>query len=131
MNVCWFCGNDIIQNRPWQHFCDVKCRRSYHWWNDGWQRRYGIQINLWEILERQDGDCALCGESLGTTWEIDHIVPLDKGGETVPSNLQALCQACNKGKWTMSTDEYIAHCKKVVEYSDGKERQIESISGVS
>ena len=29
---------------------------------------------------------------------IDHIVPVSKGGKTVPSNLQVLCSKCNGNK---------------------------------
>ena len=29
---------------------------------------------------------------------IDHIVPVSKGGETVPWNLQVLCYKCNAEK---------------------------------
>ncbi len=34
----------------------------------------------------------------GNGIHIDHIVPVSKGGKTVPSNLQVLCAKCNLGK---------------------------------
>jgi 5-methylcytosine-specific restriction protein A len=30
--------------------------------------------------------------------DIDHIVPLAKGGEDIESNVQVLCKACHKAK---------------------------------
>jgi len=41
------------------------------------------------------GPCALCPEP---AVEIDHIVPLSRGGSNEPENLQGLCKACNNEK---------------------------------
>jgi 5-methylcytosine-specific restriction protein A len=30
--------------------------------------------------------------------DIDHVLPLSKGGEDVDSNVQPLCKACHKAK---------------------------------
>lgn len=29
---------------------------------------------------------------------VDHIIPVAKGGKTVPKNLRTLCNVCNLGK---------------------------------
>lgn len=42
--------------------------------------------------------CARCGS--GGKLQIDHIVPLARGGSNWPSNLQALCRSCNCQKHT-------------------------------
>ena len=34
----------------------------------------------------------------GVGLQIDHIIPVAKGGKTVPSNLQVLCSKCNGAK---------------------------------
>ncbi len=54
------------------------------------------------IKERDDYTCKLCSISTHTErnllLEIDHIIPLSKGGFTNESNLQTLCWRCNRSK---------------------------------
>lgn len=45
------------------------------------------------------GVCGWCGASLvNREFEIDHIVPLRRGGENTPQNLAVVCQSCNRRK---------------------------------
>jgi HNH endonuclease len=48
------------------------------------------------VLVRDGGRCRRCRRS--TNLEIDHIVPVSKGGKTEESNLQTLCRRCNRSK---------------------------------
>ena len=54
------------------------------------------------ILERDGHTCKQCGASLSTEphllLEVDHIVPVSKGGLTRADNLQTLCWRCNRSK---------------------------------
>lgn len=56
----------------------------------------------YDIMKRDGFRCCLCGRSAdnGIELEVDHIVPISKGGNTVYSNLQTLCRDCNRGKGT-------------------------------
>lgn len=55
-----------------------------------------------QIKERDEYTCKLCSISIYTErnllLEIDHIIPLSKGGVTMESNLQTLCWRCNRSK---------------------------------
>jgi hypothetical protein len=54
------------------------------------------------ILERDDHTCTICGVSLRDEphllLEVDHIIPISKGGLTTVDNLQTLCWRCNRSK---------------------------------
>ena len=45
-------------------------------------------------------ECAACKMTSHNRipFQIDHIIPLNKGGKTVPENLQVLCRKCNASK---------------------------------
>lgn len=55
-----------------------------------------------EIKNRDNHTCCLCGNSVhrepNLLLEIDHIIPISKGGLTERSNLQTLCWKCNRSK---------------------------------
>lgn len=36
---------------------------------------------------------------------VDHIIPLDRGGPDVATNMQAACAACNRAKWNRMPGE--------------------------
>lgn len=53
-----------------------------------------------EIIFRDNFTCQICGKYMpdGVGLQIDHKVPVSKGGKTVRSNLQVLCSKCNGRK---------------------------------
>ena len=54
-----------------------------------------------KVFKRDGYRCQICGRSAkedGVALEVDHIVPVSKGGKTELSNLQTLCRDCNRGK---------------------------------
>lgn len=54
----------------------------------------------YEVLKRDGFRCVLCGRGRedGVKLEVDHIIPVSKGGRTTMSNLRTLCMECNRGK---------------------------------
>lgn len=47
-----------------------------------------------------DYRCACCGvtDRARVPFQVDHIIPMNRGGKSIPENLQILCRKCNGGK---------------------------------
>ena len=71
--------------------------KEYHSKN---QRKLMTKALRKEIMKRDHYTCQMCGKFMPDEigLHIDHIVPIAKGGKTVPSNLQVLCSKCNGAK---------------------------------
>src|SRR6266581_3267148 len=53
--------------------------------------------DIQNLFKGQKGKCALCKQRL-VKYEVDHIIPLSRGGSNWPYNLQLLCPSCNRHK---------------------------------
>jgi len=53
-----------------------------------------------QVFKRDNYACQMCGATAadGAKLEIDHVVPVSKGGQNNEENLQVLCRDCNIGK---------------------------------
>lgn len=63
-----------------------------------WPSRYIPPLVREQVLARDRHICVAC--SSRENLEIDHIVPISKGGESKIDNLQVLCRSCNRRKRT-------------------------------
>jgi 5-methylcytosine-specific restriction endonuclease McrA len=54
--------------------------------------------DLKALLKQQNGRCGYCRKSIKTTWTVDHIQALSRGGTNWISNIQLLCLSCNTSK---------------------------------
>lgn len=70
---------------------------AYHSKN---QRKLATRELREEIMRRDHYTCQICGKYMPDEvgLQVDHIIPVAKGGKTVPSNLQVLCSKCNGAK---------------------------------
>lgn len=62
----------------------------------------------YNVLKRDNFTCQKCGITSkdGAKLEVDHIIPVSKGGKTVMSNLQTLCDRCNSGKSDKTKEDF-------------------------
>lgn len=46
----------------------------------------------------QNGKCWWCDQELNGSFDVDHLVPLSRGGSDAPENIVIACQYCNRSK---------------------------------
>lgn len=60
--------------------------------------RFATKKQRLQLALLQEFKCSLCGQDLGKSFEVDHIVPFSLGGSTTIENLQGVCKKCHKQK---------------------------------
>jgi len=110
---CIGCGKKYIQTHKSQNYCSNTCSRKTNRKKGKRKRRKRLKeiksdtYTPYQIAMRDKKKCKLCGTK--TPWslrgtindnapEIDHIVPLSKGGFDTLDNVQLLCRKCNREK---------------------------------
>jgi len=106
---CWDGGGDVRQREYLQR---LKARDFFKWK----ARRSYIAlsaIQLHELWEKQNGLCALTGRALDVMAEIDHILPIAKGGDNSPSNSRWLCREANQAKHCLTDEQFFELCRLI------------------
>ena len=82
-----------------------ECARE--WWAEHREQKYAQQVarrgagrlsveELSQVYERDRYRCVVCCSQ--DNLQVDHVVPVARGGRSVVSNLQILCATCNQSK---------------------------------
>ena len=67
-----------------------------------------------QVLKKCDGHCAYCGCSLEHEhMQVDHVIPLRKGGADELENMLPACKSCNWYKSTMTVDQFRAYLEQI------------------
>lgn len=110
--TCSECRRQFQSDIPTKRFCSRKCQKRCGDRAKTHLRRLAVgtaseSFSASEIFERDHWQCQLCG--IGTLRsrrgsshprapELDHIVPLSRGGEHSRRNVQCACRGCNSKK---------------------------------
>lgn len=67
------------------------------------------QIDLTKMLETQLGCCFYCEAGIRHSYQIDHMVPLSRGGSNGIDNLCCTCRSCNTSKGAKTVEEFVRY----------------------
>ena len=68
-----------------------------------------------ELMKRQDNTCVYCSyRRIARSLDIDHILPVVRGGSNEASNLQVICRPCNQRKGLQTDEEFRARYSRLV-----------------
>lgn len=86
---------DVIE--CYQKLREINFETTTRKWNSKEQRSLMTSELRLKIKERDKYTCQVCGKYMPDEVgiHINHIIPISKGGKTVPSNLRVLCDKCN------------------------------------
>jgi hypothetical protein len=106
---CAACNQTFMPSAPRVLYCSASCRKRV-----GWGKRNALKhsapsetVDPIVVLTRGGWMCAICavetprelrGSFRPNAPEVDHIVPLSKGGAHTYANTQCLCRNCNQAK---------------------------------
>jgi predicted nucleic acid-binding Zn ribbon protein len=117
------CGKDFVEvaRGHGQRFCSKPCRDRAEWGRKDRiraMRQMGVVVELFDpavIFERDGWRCQLCGKAVRRSAKVphplaptvDHIVPVSRGGDHVPSNVQCAHFACNNRKGARAANDQL------------------------
>jgi 5-methylcytosine-specific restriction endonuclease McrA len=64
------------------------------------------------IRTRLGDRCGYCGDPLHDSGEVEHMLPVSRGGTSNPDNLTLACRTCNGDKGTKTVENFIAYLRK-------------------
>lgn len=59
------------------------------------------------VYDRQAGLCIYCRRELNGKYDVDHIMPMSRGGLNTPENIVVCCHSCNASKGNRTLHEWI------------------------
>ena len=90
---CEICGNMFRTTNKSHKYCSLECRKEA---NKKHQSEYMLKRE--DIFQRDSYRCVYCGKSSiedGIKLHLDHVYPINKGGDCDLKNMVTSCEGCN------------------------------------
>jgi 5-methylcytosine-specific restriction endonuclease McrA len=94
---CLRCSLSLNHRRLHAIYCSKTCKSMDHTAKHRAKTRTKGVARRYEIYERDQGKCYMCQQSISLDIaELDHLIPVSKGGSSDPSNIALSCRPCNR-----------------------------------
>lgn len=124
--ICKPCLNDKIKKstrykserktKTQKKIYDLKLsRKILNFMMDAKKRNKELELNYIEIGEIMKRPCFFCGQKEN----YNGLDRFDNSKGYLKNNVVPCCAICNRAKSTLTADEFIQHCKKVLAHNGG------------
>jgi hypothetical protein len=113
---CARCNNTLSHKRIDAIYCSKTCLSMDHTAKHRAKTRVQGVARRRIMWERDNGICYICGDEVRFDgFELDHLVPVSRGGDNHPNNLAVTHQMCNRRRGTRIEE---AQLRKLFELRD-------------
>lgn len=105
--ICLGCGKTMLYRKKTTLYCNNYCKTKYK--NSKKPEIITSQIKPEKqksVLKKNKEVCPYCKKHT-SIWEVDHIIPKNKGGLNIDSNLINICYKCNISKSNTDLLEWV------------------------
>lgn len=96
---CGRCGKSLVGLRSNAIYCSRTCKSLDHNFKNKRKTRATTTARRREIWVRDQGCCYICQKPVGPKeFELDHLIPVSRGGNSNPENLAVSCRFCNRSR---------------------------------
>jgi hypothetical protein len=96
---CLRCNKFLIEKRANAIYCSRTCKSMDHTFKHRGNTRLVSTARRKEIYSRDKGACYVCNKELiFSKIELDHLIPVSRGGDSSPSNVAVSCRDCNRSR---------------------------------
>jgi hypothetical protein len=96
---CKRCDKSLIGKKSHAMYCSKTCKSMDHTYKHRAKTRMVGVTRRMEIIERDDSTCYICNTSVNfNEIELDHLIPVSKGGNSSNENVAVSCMKCNRSR---------------------------------
>lgn len=111
---CARCGKSLAEKKSHAIYCSKTCKSMDHTFKHRSKTRVLGVARRRYVFERDGGKCYMCGIELTLdTFELDHLLPVAKGGSNSESNLAVSCRRCNRSRGTRMGEQQLLKLSKL------------------
>ena len=111
---CGRCGESLQHKRVDAIYCSQTCKSMDHTLKHRSKTRFVSTARRYEIYLRDNKQCYQCAKELAKDeFELDHLIPIAKGGANNPENLAVSCLFCNRSRGTKIEEAQLTKLKEL------------------